>query len=199
MGALTMPRLAGNGYFIAGLAGLLLLMMVLNSGSGSSAQTSAQNGAKVVFTAVVADDDPAEQVKTIVAVTTILTALGFEPRVFPAVSVVDTITLTMTSNNGGQANAEFLDGGFTGFDSKLKNWELPNDAPVKGDRYATGSSLAALLRMRGFAGPIFLVTTSPGSYLGAEGGDQFATDFYKWEFWAKPLKFLEVFRKIFFK
>ncbi len=183
------------GAAILGVIGLLVLMM---SQAATQVQVNVQaqprQNARQVITVVIADDELDQLAETSMAIGVVIQALGYEPRILPALSIVQTITLSKTGNNGGQVNAVFLDGGYgvmEGFD-----WWLPENAPIDADDLATGNALAALLRAEGYSGPIILVSRLPDDYLGKPGGDNFALGLKKAHFWANPMKFLEALRSI---
>lgn len=115
---------------------------------------------------VVADDDPAELARTK------STLEGAGITVFPAPSAVLVFSFAMTGKSGNQVDAVFLDGFYTSPDAPgpASQWVMPND-PF--DTFATGPLLAQTLRMMGFRGQLYLVTTNPKELEGEQGMELF--------------------------
>lgn len=177
------------------ILGVLVFMALLISQAAAkiNVQVEPRQNGKVVFAAVVADDQPEELASTSVAVGFVLRALGYEPRILPAVNSAMTLSLALSGSNGEQANAVFLDGSYA---ENLMDWMIPDPDPSGFDRFAEGHTLATYLRVSGYTGPIVLTSTFPQDYLREPGGENFAAALEKQDFWDNPQKFVEAIRQV---
>lgn len=188
------PLSSAIGTAIIGVLGLLVLLMSQAAQVQVNVQAQPRQNAKTIFTAVIADDQPTELASTTVAVGVVIRALGYEPRILPAVNVVQVVSLALTGNDGAQANAVFLDGGY-GSAANLMDWVIRDPSGIL-EGLAEGNTLAAFLRASGYEGPIVLTSRLPEDYLNQPGGENFGIGLKKVDFWGNPLKFLEALRNI---
>lgn len=167
---------------------LELLLLMVFSATGGATTTS---NSKRVFTVVIADDEPDNLAATTVAMTAVIKAIGYEPKILPSVTLIDTIKLAMTGNDGKKVNAVVLDGGYA-LATDINAWAIRGSKGEIVD-WAEGPVIAEQLRLAGYDGPIILASGAPSDY----SSPHFAAKVRKYELWSSPTRFVETFRPIF--
>ena len=196
--AITTGSFMGLGIFLL-LFGFAWQLFYPTTALRTSAVPIAQSNARVASTAqsvsfqcvaVVADDEPAQLALTHAALTTALSAIGCNPIIYSAFDLSSLVAYATTGKNRGPVDFVVLDGYYT-LSGNVYAWLLPGDDEMTGDAF----TISALLRARGYTGPVLVVSGGPSDFMDKPGSDIFMKVFKKSLFQTDPRAF--AFKEVF--